>query len=59
MNILWKPEYELGIASIDGQHRKIIDIINDLSDAIVNGTAHEKVLEALKRMEAWLAKRRG
>lgn len=32
--IEWTAEYELGIAVIDGQHRRIVDYINQLEDAV-------------------------
>jgi len=31
MSLLWKDEYKLGIPSIDIQHRRLIDIINEFS----------------------------
>lgn len=30
MRIVWSQEYELGIVVIDRQHRRIVDLINDL-----------------------------
>jgi len=31
MNLLtWKPEYSVGIASMDDEHREMIDLINDV-----------------------------
>ena len=34
---IWGPSLETGIAPIDQQHRCIVDYINHLHDAIVNG----------------------
>jgi len=35
--ITWKSSYDIGIPSIDLQHRKLADIINDLHDAFTEG----------------------
>lgn len=32
----WTPDLELGIEVIDAQHRRIVDYINDLTDAVDN-----------------------
>lgn len=34
MRIEWSPDYELGIAVIDRQHRRIVDYINTLDELI-------------------------
>ncbi len=33
----WRPDFELGIPEIDQQHRKIIELINALNEAYING----------------------
>lgn len=33
VNIIWKNEYNTGIVIIDRQHRNLVDIINNLSEA--------------------------
>jgi hemerythrin-like metal-binding protein len=46
----WKPEFSVGITSIDNQHRKLVDMINQLFAAMSEGkgqTALEKVLADL------------
>jgi len=41
MNMMdWSDEFSVGIASIDEQHKKIIDMIKTLHDALDNGKAH-------------------
>lgn len=33
----WKDNYQTGIAKIDGQHRKLVDYLNELYDAMKAG----------------------
>ena len=33
----WKPEYSVGILEIDSQHRRLLDIINQMHDAMKMG----------------------
>lgn len=42
----WCDDYSVGIISIDNHHRKLVDFINDLHDAI----AQDKTQEALGRI---------
>ncbi|MEW6426531.1 MAG: bacteriohemerythrin [Thermodesulfobacteriota bacterium] len=42
----WKADYSVGIAEIDQQHKKLIDMINTLNDAMSKGKAKD-VLSAL------------
>jgi hemerythrin len=47
---LWKKSYEIGIAEIDNQHRNLVGIINELSDAMMNRKGYiivPKILEKL------------
>ena len=39
--INWGPKYSVGITTIDTQHKKLVDIINDLNDAMRNGKSKE------------------
>ena len=51
MSIIWKEEYNLGIASIDAQHKKFIDILNQLSLSFLKKSKREtlkKILSDLK-----------
>ena len=48
----WNKSYELGIADIDSQHKKLVDIINELHEAMSKGKGREiinTVLESLIR----------
>lgn len=39
----WKTNYEIGIAGIDQQHRHLVGIINELSDAMIVQKGHKTV----------------
>ena len=39
--IKWKPEYDVGIESIDKQHRKLVGMINNLQTAVDYSTGQE------------------
>ncbi len=39
--ITWGPSLETGIAIIDAQHKRLVDIINDLDGAQKAGRSHE------------------
>lgn len=47
--ISWKPDYEIGIPEIDRQHMRLVELINNLYEAMENGTTAEteKVLRGL------------
>ena len=40
-HFLWKPEYSVGVEFVDTQHKKLIGIINQLSDAMAAGRGRE------------------
>ncbi len=50
--IVWKPEYSVGNAALDSQHRKMFDIINglyrDMSAGISDAEFQEHLEEALR-----------
>ena len=35
--ITWSDQYSVGIARIDGEHRKLVELINDLYSAMLEG----------------------
>ena len=45
--IVWKDEYSVGLDSIDQQHRKLINLINQLMTAVDYSTGEEFEREAL------------
>ena len=44
---VWKPEYSVNIKAIDDQHKKLVDIINKLYDAMSEGKGRTVLLETL------------
>ncbi|RLD66375.1 MAG: hemerythrin [Bacteroidetes bacterium] len=51
--ITWNEFYELGIDKIDEQHKKLVDMINRLYDAFMEGKAQEITDEILDEMEQY------
>lgn len=39
----WKPELSLGIPSIDAQHHKLVDMINELYDGFMSGRVDDSI----------------
>ena len=48
--IKWKPEYDLGIESIDQQHRRLVGLINSLQTAVDYSTGEEFERKALDEL---------
>lgn len=48
--IQWNASYATGCKKIDEQHQKLVDIVNELYDAFLAGTANEKLGEILKSL---------
>ncbi|MFQ5643880.1 MAG: bacteriohemerythrin [Thiogranum sp.] len=48
--IQWKDEYNVGIESIDQQHRKLVSLINQLQTAVDYSTGEEFEREALDEL---------
>ncbi|MCX6136112.1 MAG: bacteriohemerythrin [Ignavibacteriales bacterium] len=46
----WKPEFSVGIASIDAQHTKLISLINALHDAMARGEGKDVVGKVLNEL---------
>ncbi len=50
--LLWGPMLEVGVKDIDNQHRKLVDLANELADALKSGHGKEvlgKILTELVR----------
>lgn len=48
--IKWNPEYSVKVSESDRQHQKLIDIINELNDAMTKGKGRDvlgQILDAL------------
>jgi hemerythrin-like metal-binding protein len=54
MALPWKDEYNLGIVSIDLQHKKLIGIINTLAKNISQGLSPGDINSAIVRMEQYV-----
>ena len=48
--ISWKQEYNTGVEMIDAQHKRLVDIINKLHDAIQAGSEQEALHGILSKL---------
>lgn len=48
--VTWKDYYSVGDETLDTQHQQILDIINDLYDAMQQGVDYEAVARLLDRL---------
>jgi len=39
----WNDQFSVGIESVDTQHKKLIDLVNQLHDAMMGGSAKEEM----------------
>ena len=51
---LWKKSYELGIDEIDEQHRHLVGIINELSDAMMIQKGYKAVPHILEQLTDYI-----
>jgi len=49
--ILWNESYNVGINRIDTQHKKLIDILNELYESFVDQTSGQKLEIILKELK--------
>jgi len=49
----WEERYETGHAGVDDQHRRLFGLLNDLHDALMSGSANEKMGGTLGSMAAY------
>ncbi|MFZ5789833.1 MAG: bacteriohemerythrin [Pseudomonadota bacterium] len=45
--IAWREEFEIGIPSVDYEHRRLVDQINGVAERLASGAGEEAVLDAL------------
>lgn len=49
---VWNSRFETGIPSVDDQHRQLVNIVNRVGDALIDGHAtEESILGAFKELE--------
>jgi len=48
--ILWNESYNVGIGTIDTQHKKLVDILNELYESFVDQTSGQKLNLILKEL---------
>ncbi|MBT8099125.1 MAG: bacteriohemerythrin [Gammaproteobacteria bacterium] len=53
--IEWKDEYNTGIASVDHEHRELIELINALHDSMRSDPTRDKTVEALGEIYAQIS----
>ncbi len=51
----WKPEYSVNIREIDDQHKKLVDMINELHEAMVQQKAKEVLGSVLSKLVSYVA----
>ena len=53
--ITWRPQLETGNAIIDAQHKRLVDIINELNDALKAGRSNEIMGATFDELVAYTA----
>ncbi len=43
----WQPDYQVGVAEIDNQHRRLVEMVNSLHEAMKSGTGKTLVPKIL------------
>ena len=51
----WKEEFSLGIASVDLEHRELINLINDVHAMMGEGGGHDRVVASLGEILAQIS----
>jgi len=46
----WSPDLSVGVASIDRQHQRFVELLNDFAAAVTAGRARESLLETLTEL---------
>ncbi len=47
---LWNKNYEIGVTEVDNQHRKLVGMINDLSDAMMDKKGYLAIPHTLEQL---------
>ena len=53
--IEWKDDFSVGVASVDLEHRDLIDLINDLHSLMGEGAGQERVVSSLGEIYAQIS----
>lgn len=53
--IEWRDDYATGIASVDHEHRELIELINSLHDGMRADSSRDQVMEALGEIFAQIS----
>jgi hemerythrin len=53
--IQWNDKFNVGVRTLDGQHRKLIEIINELHEAMCQGHAKEVQAGLVQRLGQYAA----
>lgn len=48
--ISWNDNLSVGIATIDGQHKSLIEVLNDFGDAVIAGQSSDRMSKTLKSL---------
>ena len=50
----WKDSYSVGLDSIDKQHKMLVDSLNELHEAMLNGEANDVIAGILKGLSDYI-----
>ena len=56
MAFIWDESWEIGLVEIDAQHRQLVDIINELGDAMKSRKTKGVIGNVLKELEEYTRK---
>lgn len=51
--VRWQEDFSVGIEGVDDQHRKLLDLINGLWDAIVRGAGNGELLALVDELDRY------
>ncbi|WP_243545509.1 bacteriohemerythrin [Pseudodesulfovibrio tunisiensis] len=51
--ISWSDDLSIGVDTIDAQHQKLIDMVNDAYDAVFSGGDPDAAFDLIERMKAY------
>ncbi|RLD67450.1 MAG: hemerythrin [Bacteroidetes bacterium] len=51
--VLWNEKYNTGIKEIDDQHKKLVNILNELYESFIDRTTNEKLKKVVQEMAAY------